>query len=369
MSTNDSDYLSEHQAAIEFENVAQALDEYRDAIALSDYQNFDEWCESFIDALEPAKLSSVGVPAGFFLDHSGVHAFRGEDAEVNVCGPLVVDALLADDDRKSFGYLLKYQNLLGEIHQWAVSADLLSGRADGFEKALLGRGVRVFNVRLLVCYITSFQFTKVLQCVLQAGWQDGAYVLPSQCINGDYVYQGRSDSGEIGVGGTLARGDVCRAKLVAEVLSIGTVRLSGAQPCLIIPPWHPERMKALAVKTRRVAGLVTHMLGGKDVLFGDRGIFFREFSEELAHPFYPEIGVVMRGATPHLVAETSTVNGYSLLESPERGAEDQFSDVDPSAAAKQIRELLERYVGLQPHEGANLTAQARFPMDKPWKTR
>ena len=97
------------------------------------------------------------------------------------------------------------------------------------------------------------------------------------------------------------------------------------------------------------------MLGGKDVLFGDRGIFFREFSEELAHPFYPEIGVVMRGATPHLVSETSTVNGYSLLESPERGTEDQFSDVDPSAAAKQIRELLERYVGLQPHEGANLS--------------
>ena len=152
-----------------------------------------------------------------------------------------------------------------------------------------------------------------------------------------------------------ARGDVCRAQLVAEVLSIGTVRLLGAQPCLIIPPWHPERMKALAVKTRRVASLVTHMLSGKDVRFGDRGIFFREFSEELAHPFYPEIGVVMRGATPHLVAETSTVNGYSLLESPERGSEDQFSDVDPSAAAKQIRELLERYVGLQPHEGANLS--------------
>lgn len=152
-----------------------------------------------------------------------------------------------------------------------------------------------------------------------------------------------------------ARGDVCRAKLVAEVLTIGTVRLSGVQPRLIIPPWHPERMKALAVKTQRIAGLVTHMLGGRNILFGDRGIFFREFSEELSHPFYPEIGVVMRGSTPHLVAETSTVNGYSLLESPERGTEDQFSNVDPSAAAKQIKELLERYVDLQPHEGANLS--------------
>lgn len=151
-----------------------------------------------------------------------------------------------------------------------------------------------------------------------------------------------------------ARGDVCRSKLVAQVLSVGTVLVGGDQASLIIPPWHPERMKALAVKTRRVAGLVTHILGNKDVLFGDRKIFFREFSEELAHPFYPEIAVVQRTGTPVLVSETSTVNGYSLLERPVRGESDSLTDVDPMAAAKQLRDLLERYVGLQPHEASNL---------------
>lgn len=151
-----------------------------------------------------------------------------------------------------------------------------------------------------------------------------------------------------------ARGDVCRSKLVAEVLSIGTVRVEGDQVSLIIPPWHPERMKALAVKTRRVAGLVTHILGHDDVLFGDRGIFFREFSEELAHSFYPEIAVIQRAGTPFLVSESSTINGYSLLERPVRGDADSLTDVDPTAAAKQVRELLERYVGLQPHEASNL---------------
>ena len=151
-----------------------------------------------------------------------------------------------------------------------------------------------------------------------------------------------------------ARGDVCRSRLVSEVMSIGTVRVSGDQASLIIPPWHPERMKALAVKTRRVAGLVTHILTKDSVLFGDRGIFFREFTEELAHPFYPEIAVVQRGGAPVLVSESSTVNGYSLLERPVRGEEDSLTDVDPTAAAKQVRELLERYVGLQPHEASNL---------------
>lgn len=152
-----------------------------------------------------------------------------------------------------------------------------------------------------------------------------------------------------------ARGDVCRAKLVAEVLSIGTARISGEQPSLIIPPWHPERMKALAVKTRRVAGLAAHLLTSDSVLFGHRDIFFREFSEELAHPFYPEIAVLKRGSEPLLVSESSTVNGYSLFERPIRGEQDSMTDVDPTAAAKQARELLERYIGLQPHEVANLS--------------
>ena len=152
-----------------------------------------------------------------------------------------------------------------------------------------------------------------------------------------------------------ARGDVCRARLVSEVLSIGTVRVLGDQPTLIVPPWHPERMKALAVKTRRVAGLVTHMLGGKEVLFGDRGIFFREFAEEMAHPFYPEIAVVSRAGVSVLVSESSTVNGYSLLERPTRFEGDALTDVEPGVASKQVRELLERYVGLQPHEADNLS--------------
>lgn len=154
---------------------------------------------------------------------------------------------------------------------------------------------------------------------------------------------------------THARGDVCRSRLVSEVLSVGTVRVAGANPTLIIPPWHPERMKALAVKARRVAGFATHLLSSSSILYGDREIFMRELSDEIAHPFYPEIAILIKGGSPKLVSESSTVNGYSLLEAPIRGDEDAMSDVDPSAAAKQARELLERYVGLQPHEASNLS--------------
>ena len=152
-----------------------------------------------------------------------------------------------------------------------------------------------------------------------------------------------------------ARGDICRSKLVSEILLVGTARVAGDNPSLVIPPWHPERMKALAVKTRRVAGFATHLLSSNSILYGDRDIFMRELADEIAHPFYPEIAVLNVGSSPKLVSESSTVNGYSLFEAPIRGDQDAMTDVNPAAAAKQARELLERYVGLQPHEASNLS--------------
>jgi S-DNA-T family DNA segregation ATPase FtsK/SpoIIIE len=154
---------------------------------------------------------------------------------------------------------------------------------------------------------------------------------------------------------TFARGDVCRGSLVARVLSVGTVRLTGGVPALIIPPWHPERLKALSVRTRRCAGLIGHMLLGDNVSFGNRNIFFREFTAEMEHPFYPEIAVATQGSGLVLVSETATVNGYSLMEPPERDGNGSMTDVLPGPAAKEIRELLERYVDLQPHEADNLS--------------
>lgn len=154
---------------------------------------------------------------------------------------------------------------------------------------------------------------------------------------------------------THARGDICRGNLVARVLAVGTSRLTGGVPALIIPPWHPERLKALSVKTRRCAGLIGHMLVGENVSFGNRNIFFREFTAEMEHPFYPEIALATQGAGLVLVSETATVNGYSLMEPPERDDNGSMTDVLPGPAAKEIRELLERYVDLQPHEADNLS--------------
>src|SRR4029077_3628956 len=77
--------------------------------------------------------------------------------------------------------------------------------------------------------------------------------------------------------------------------------------------------------------------------------------EELAHPYYPEVAVGYQGAEPVLLAETSTLNDYSLMERPVRDPAEAGTDVDPSEAAREIRALLERYLELQPHERSNLS--------------
>ena len=85
-----------------------------------------------------------------------------------------------------------------------------------------------------------------------------------------------------------ARGDICRSKLVSEILLVGTARVAGDNPSLIIPPWHPERMKALAVKTRRVAGLTT---GIASIL----GTGVREYADVTQHRRRP----ILRRLTGH----------------------------------------------------------------------
>ncbi|RWO32360.1 MAG: hypothetical protein EOS10_11735 [Mesorhizobium sp.] len=55
------------------------------------------------------------------------------------------------------------------------------------------------------------------------------------------------------------------------------------------------------------------------------------------------------------LAETTTVNDYSLMERPVRDPSEAATDVDPAEAARQIRTLIERYLDLQPHERSNLS--------------
>lgn len=152
-----------------------------------------------------------------------------------------------------------------------------------------------------------------------------------------------------------APGDVNRQEMVRPVLAIGCVPVTGGPPTAIVAPWHPMRMLALSLKARAVSGLIVHIMKAEDVNFGDRRLFFSDLKSELEHPWYPEVAVGYAGSEPQLLAETSTLNEYSLMERPVRDPSEASTDVDPREAARQIRQLLGRYLELQPHESSNLS--------------
>jgi S-DNA-T family DNA segregation ATPase FtsK/SpoIIIE len=152
-----------------------------------------------------------------------------------------------------------------------------------------------------------------------------------------------------------APGDLNRQRLWEPVLSLGNVEVRGGAPSSIIAPWHPLRLAAIAAKQRSFTGLVRHLVTSAEVVFGDARLFFADLRAEFAQPFYPEVTVGHVGGEPVLLAETSSLNDYSLMERPVRDPSEATTDVEPKEAARQIRDLVERYLELQPHERSNLS--------------
>jgi S-DNA-T family DNA segregation ATPase FtsK/SpoIIIE len=154
---------------------------------------------------------------------------------------------------------------------------------------------------------------------------------------------------------TCARGDKNRSNILAPILRVGCVKVTGGKSAAIIAPWHPLRLAAITVKARQVSGLLRHILNSEQTDFGDSKLFFSDLRNELEHPYYPEICVEYAGDEPKLLCATDTVNDYSLMERPIREQFDQPTHENPSDAAGKLLDLTKRYLELLPHEKTNLT--------------
>jgi S-DNA-T family DNA segregation ATPase FtsK/SpoIIIE len=152
-----------------------------------------------------------------------------------------------------------------------------------------------------------------------------------------------------------ARGDLNRARILAPVLRLGCITVTGGKPAAIIAPWHPLRLAAMAVKARQTIGLLNHILASERVDFGDSRLFFNDLRRELEHPYYPEVCVEYAGEEPKLLCVADSVNDYSLMERPIRDASNQAIDEEPTEAVEKLIGLTKRYLELLPHERTNLT--------------
>ena len=152
-----------------------------------------------------------------------------------------------------------------------------------------------------------------------------------------------------------ASGDKNRADLWHPILGIGTVRILGRKPAAIIAPWHPLRLLSIAVKARQIAHFVQYLVENPQVEFGDDRLFFFHLKNDMTHPYYPEVTVGFQGQQPKLLGLSDTVNDYSLMELPLRDTVDQTTNENPYEASEKVRDVIQRYLELQPHKRSSMS--------------
>lgn len=153
-----------------------------------------------------------------------------------------------------------------------------------------------------------------------------------------------------------APGDSNRKLLLRPLLEIGAVAINADVTTVVIAPWHPLRMAAIARKAQLVGDLIQRLLEEEQVEFGDQRLYFKELVRELEHPFYPEVVLGWDDNEAKLLATTDVVGDYSLHEPPVLSKKRvAATNENPTPAAVRVMELLYQYVNLHPHERSNLS--------------
>ena len=155
---------------------------------------------------------------------------------------------------------------------------------------------------------------------------------------------------------SLAKGDSNRDNLLKPILDIGLVPVDGGAAAAVVAPWHPFRLAAMWRKAKLVSELVDLLLNSPGARGDDARLFFKDISQDLSHPLYPEVVATWGKDGPQLLSVSDVLLDYSLHEppitSPEEGDDTNES---PAEGSDCVVDLVRRYLSLHPHERANMS--------------
>ena len=155
-----------------------------------------------------------------------------------------------------------------------------------------------------------------------------------------------------------------RRRLLKPVLQVGVVQIPaslGEGAATIVCPWHPLRLQATRARYEQIRRIITRLLSAEKGEFSDEtgSLFFSDIEQLFSHPLLPEISISWEGANGQKPVEhvvTQSFGGYSFHEYPfsEARKKNTLHD-DPKQAAGVVRDLIEEYLRLQPHEQDGLS--------------
>lgn len=148
--------------------------------------------------------------------------------------------------------------------------------------------------------------------------------------------------------------------LLRPLFEIGVAPIQGVasgRSSVILCPWHPLRLEALHAQLAKFRRALDALFVPEAPEFADGGaLFFEELSRNLRNPARPDLTMTWPSAQPVLVSEVDALHSYSLLERPvTRAGADAPSNENVLPTARQIADLAQIYLQLQPHERDNLS--------------
>ncbi len=161
-----------------------------------------------------------------------------------------------------------------------------------------------------------------------------------------------------------APGDRNRELLLRPLMRIGIAQVNAGQAVAIVAPWQPLRLAAMVRKARFLVRLLERVGKGGDMKFGDRRLYFQDVAQVLEDPFYPEVVAGWQGRKPQLLKHCDTAGDYTLHDLPV--AKSDNADEDAKGAARQVTELVGRFLKLYPHERADLSVALFNPSTARW---
>lgn len=148
--------------------------------------------------------------------------------------------------------------------------------------------------------------------------------------------------------------------LLRPLLEVGVAPIqgvTGGRSTLILCPWHPLRLEAEHAQLEKLRRALDTLFTPGAAQFADGGtLYFSELARNLRDPARPDVTLTWRGAQAVLVSEVDALHGYSLFERPvTRDSADGASNENIAPTARQIADLAQHYLRLQPHERDNLS--------------
>ncbi|MEI9976999.1 MAG: DUF927 domain-containing protein [Ignavibacteriota bacterium] len=142
---------------------------------------------------------------GFLIDDEGVY-YSTENETIEVCSPLVLEAITRNQDGNDWGKLFRLVDPEGSVKQYHMRSSLLVANQQVVMADLVNKGLEVSGhpkaKLLLMQYLRSVKVKASILSTAKPGWINGSFVLPDESFGSEKaIYSGNFRDHGFGVAG------------------------------------------------------------------------------------------------------------------------------------------------------------------------